>query len=186
MCKVLFNINAWQIEKKWIELLCCFWDNLILYCYRINTLNTSQRFNCVGTWCRTLKSSRPEIVLVLMCRGRVFLGRSELFQEVLWNVWVEDLIQLESWSQVVSSTPIWHSTERTPSSFHSSLVLIGLLRIVRNPLGDINAWWMSQTLPRSFCPIRSCRNADNTLRRLAIVPFPCCTRMPSFPPVRLS
>ena len=36
----------------------------------------------------------------------------------MWvEVWVEDLIQLESWSQVVSSTPIWHSTERTPSPF---------------------------------------------------------------------
>ena len=51
--------------------------------------------------------------------GVVVLGRSEWFQEVLLKVLGEmlgeSLSQVESSSHVVSSSPIWTSTERTPS-----------------------------------------------------------------------
>mgnify|MGYP003109517765 CR=1 FL=1 len=68
----------------------------------------------------------PEIVptrnrLVLIRRGKGVLGRSEWFQEVpskvLGEMLGESLSQVESSSHVVSSSPIWTSTERTPSPF---------------------------------------------------------------------
>ena len=39
----------------------------------------------------------------------------EVPSEVLGEMLGESLSQFESWSQMVSNSPIWNSTERTPS-----------------------------------------------------------------------
>ena len=47
----------------------------------------------------------------------VFFGFQEVPSKVLGEMLGESLFQVESWSQVVSSSPIWELTERTPSPF---------------------------------------------------------------------
>ena len=53
--------------------------------------------------------------------GVVVLGRSDWSQEVplkvLGEMLGESLSQVKSWSQVVSSSPVWNPTERTPSPY---------------------------------------------------------------------
>ena len=62
-----------------------------------------------------LESSRLEIVSGLNPRETDITGSQEVTSKVLGEMLGESLSQVESSSHVVSSSPIWNSTERTPS-----------------------------------------------------------------------
>ena len=61
----------------------------------------------------------------------LFLWFQEVPSKVLGEMLGESLSQLKSWSQVVSSSPIWTLTERTPSPFK---VLPRQVVVLRNRL----------------------------------------------------